>query len=430
MLADKVSGDLAGVWLLVAEHLRLGTWDLLCGWTQQPTERAEPRLALQLVHEAAVCTAGIRAERTLHHRGGFELANGLPFVAADPTIHELLAERSMNDCRRLQVALGKLRLASGHFQGKLLVIDPHRVRSHSRRRMRERSEKNGQRPVKMAQTFWALDGHTKQPVCFTTATATRNVATATPELLDLAGEILQPVQESILVAADAEHFVAQLLAEVQQRPRFDLLVPLPHQPAFLRQFQAIPETEFTRRWAGFATAKRLAHFKGRHQGTYWQFVERYGERPEDWEFQGFGCTRDRDEVAALTEDYPNRWHIEEFFNAHQALGWQRAGSMNLDIRYGQMSLALIAQTVLHQLRMRLGEPYCTWDADHLARDLLFALEADVRVKGDTILVTYYNAPNVNQLRTCYQDLPGKLAAENIRPEIPWLYGYKLDFRFR
>ena len=65
MLADKVSGDLAGVWLLVAEHLRLGTWDLLCGWTGQPGERVEPRLALQCVHEAAVCTAGIRAERTL-----------------------------------------------------------------------------------------------------------------------------------------------------------------------------------------------------------------------------------------------------------------------------------------------------------------------------------------------------------------------------
>ena len=33
LLADKVSGNLAGIWLLVAEHLRLGTWDLLCGWS-------------------------------------------------------------------------------------------------------------------------------------------------------------------------------------------------------------------------------------------------------------------------------------------------------------------------------------------------------------------------------------------------------------
>ena len=47
---------------------------------------------MQLVHEAAVCTTGIRAERTLHERGGFELANGLPFVAADTAIHHLLGE--------------------------------------------------------------------------------------------------------------------------------------------------------------------------------------------------------------------------------------------------------------------------------------------------------------------------------------------------
>ena len=136
-LADKVSGNLAGIWLLVAEHLRLGTWDLLCGWTGQPTERVEPRLAMQLVHEAAVCTSGIRADRTLHQRGGFELANGLPFVATDTAIHRLLADRSVADSERLQVALGKLRRASGHFQGKLLAVDPHRIRSYSKRRMRE-----------------------------------------------------------------------------------------------------------------------------------------------------------------------------------------------------------------------------------------------------------------------------------------------------
>lgn len=430
MLSDKVSGNLAGVWLLLPEHLRLGTWDLLCGWTKQPTERAEPRLALQLVHEAAVCTAGIRAERTLHRRGGFELANGLPFVAADTTIHQLLKERTMKDCQELQVSLGKLRRASGHFRGRLVAIDPHRVPSYSQCHMRERTEKAGQRPVKMAQTFWALDPDTHQPVCFTTATAAQNVATATPELLNLVQDIFQPEEGQILVVADMEHFVAELLREVQRRPGFDLLVPLPNRQTFRRQYEAIPELQFTRRWAGFATTKLEAHFKGRHKGTYWQFVERYGECAENWGFRGFGCTRDRDEVIALTEEYPKRWHVEEFFNAHQALGWQRAGTMNLHIRYGQMSMALIAQTVIHQLRTRLGEPYCTWDANHLARDLFHALEADVRVKGDTILVTYYNAPNVEQLRAHYQDLPEKLAAEGVRPEIPWLYGYKLDFQFR
>ncbi len=429
MLADKVSGDLAGVWLLVAEHLRLGTWDLLCGWTGEPSERVEPRLALQLVHEAAVCTAGIRAERTLHRRGGFELLNGLPFVATDVAVHEMLARRSVADCERLQVALGKLRLAFGHFQGKLLAVDPHRVVSHSRRRMRERVEKAGRRPAKMAQTFWILDADTRQPICFTTATAARNVAAATPGLLDLTGQILPPGQGRALVLADTEHFTADLLKEVQQRPGFDLLVPLPSQPAFRKQYRAIPEKQFHRRWAGFATAKVPYSPKYAEGETYWQFVERSGERAEDRQYRGFVCTSDRDEVAALTEAYPHRWHLEEFFNFNQALGWQRAGTMNLNIRYGQMTMALIAQTVIHQLRSRLGEPYCTWDADHFARDLFFPLEADVRVQDNTILVTYYNAPNVAQLREHYEDLPHKLERDSICPLVPWLYGYKLDFRF-
>jgi hypothetical protein len=80
-LADKVSGNLVGLWLLIPEHLRLGTWDLLCGWSGQATERVEPRLALQMVHESALCSTGLRQQRSLSQRG-FELANGLPFVAS------------------------------------------------------------------------------------------------------------------------------------------------------------------------------------------------------------------------------------------------------------------------------------------------------------------------------------------------------------
>jgi hypothetical protein len=133
MLADKVSGDLAGVWLLVAEHLRLGTWDLLCGWTGQPSERVEPRLALQCVHEAAVCTAGIRAGRlfTVAVVSSWSTAC---VQAPDLAVHELLAQRTVADSQRSQVVPGKFRLASGHFQGKLLAR-PARVVSH-RRHMR------------------------------------------------------------------------------------------------------------------------------------------------------------------------------------------------------------------------------------------------------------------------------------------------------
>jgi hypothetical protein len=90
LLAQKVSGTLVGIWLLVPEHLRLGTWDLVKGWSAMPDERVGPRLALQLIHESALCVNGIRMKRSLSQKG-FELANGLPFIATDPAIHHVLA---------------------------------------------------------------------------------------------------------------------------------------------------------------------------------------------------------------------------------------------------------------------------------------------------------------------------------------------------
>ena len=93
-------------------------------------------------------------------------------------------------------------------------------------------------------------------------------------------------------------------------------------------------------------------------------------------------------------------------------------------------MALLAQTVLHRLRRRLGEPFSTWNAGHLAKSLLGGLEGDVRVTRDTIIVTYYNAPHVERLQRHYEGLPKRLEDEQVSPRIPWLYGYKLDFRFR
>ena len=429
-LADKVSGNLAGIWLLVAEHLRLGTWDLLLRLDRAAGRSRRTALALQLVHEAAVCTSGIRAERTLHSRGGFELANGLPFVATDTAIHYLLNDHTVAESIRLQVALGRIRRASGDFQGRLLAIDPHRRRCYSKRHMRERIEDPGTKPAKMAQTFWVLDADTHQPVCFTTATTARSVVTATPELIDLASSILQPAPGQTLIVADSEHFSSELIADIHRRTGFDLLVPIPNQPAHRQRFQAIPPSQFTRRWAGFATTKLPYEIQSRETGSYWQFVERIGESPDAWKYKGFLCTSDREEVDPLTLDFPKRWHVEEFFNANQALGWKRAGTQNLNIRYGQMTMALVAQAAIHQLRKRLGSPFDGWDANHLAKDLFFALEGDVRVTSDTIIVTYYNAPNAERIRSHYGNFPERLAEDNIRPEIPWLYNYKLDFRFR
>jgi hypothetical protein len=183
-LADKVMGNLAGIWLLVPELLRLGAWDLVCGWTGQGPQRVGPRLALQLIHEAALCRTGLRHRRTLNQRI-FELVNGLPFLATDVAIHDLLGARTVGDSLRLQVALGKVRRASGDFRGRVLAVDPHRVRSFSKRHMRVHRHDERERPAKMAQTFFVLDIDTGQPVCFTTGTSARTAAAAAEELLKL-----------------------------------------------------------------------------------------------------------------------------------------------------------------------------------------------------------------------------------------------------
>jgi hypothetical protein len=428
ILADKVCGNYLGLWLLVPEHLRLGTWDLLLHWTGQPPQRVEPRLALQLVHESAVCVAGLRAARSLP-QASFGLLQGLPFQATDRAVHQLLGAHTVQQAQQLQGLLGQRRRALGDFAGKVLVVDPHRLRSQSKRRMRKHRKEPTAPPAKVAQTFFAIDGDTCQPVCFTTGTAARTVTQATPELLDLAAAILGPQPTATLVLADAEHFSIELLQQVQRRTHFDLVVPMILQPLYLERLRALPEEQFQRRWAGYATL-RTTYTATKPKGyTLPLWVQRFGEPPGDCRFNAFLCTGQRDEVEVLTEDYPKRWHVEEFFNREQGLGWERAGTQNLNIRYGQMTMALLAQAVLRRLRQRLGEAVAAWDAPHLAKGVLQGLEGDVRVTDDTILVTYYNAPNAEVLRTHYEGLPKKLSQEGINPEIPWLYNYKLDFRF-
>ena len=428
LLADKVSGAFLGLWLLIPEHLRLGTWDLLRGWSGQASERVEPRLALQLVHEATLCTAGLRYKRSLPQRG-FSLANGLPFLATDIAMHELLGSHSIADAFALQRTLAQLRHASGHFQGKVLVVDPHRLPSSSKRHMRRQRKEPSAPPRKMAQTFFLLDGDSCQPLCFTTGTASRTVTQATPELLDLAQTILGQHNDAALVLADCEHFTTELLEQLRQRTDFHLLVPLPQRKPLLERLRALPAEQFTHHWAGYATA-RTTYQLSKGQTDFPLFVQRFGEVQANWKFNAFLCTGERDHLPALTEEYPKRWHVEEFFNKDQNLGWHRAGTQNINIRYGQMTFALMAQALLYQLRLRLGEPFATWDAKHLAKDFLQALEGDIRVTEDTILVTYYNAPDADCWRSHYEGLPNKLRAENINPCLPWLYDYKLDFRFR
>ena len=79
----------------------------------------------------------------------------------------------------------------------------------------------------------------------------------------------------------------------------------------------------------------------------------------------------------------------------------------------------------HEAGVRVPRPYAYLD-DVGGREA-FVVE---RVEGETIVVTYYNAPTDNNLRQEYEGLPAKLRDQGIDPRIPWLYGFELDFCFR
>lgn len=431
-LADKISGNQVGIWLLLCEHLRLGTWDLLCSWTGLPTERVEPRLALHLVNEAAMCLCSFRRGRTLSQKG-FELANGLPFVPTDLAIHQLLQPHTVQDAQNVQLALGKLRRASKQFTGTLLALDPHRITSHSKRQMRRHRFNSQEKPAKMAQTFFLLDCHTNQPICFSLSSSAQSVVQASPELLLLAKEILglpAPRAEKPLILADKEHYCQELFSTVRQDNVFDLLCAEPAYSNSLQRWSKVPAAQFTEHWPGYATAIVPYQFATEPQPLYHEYIQRSGLRPADYHYQGFLSTAELSIIPALTKDYPQRWHVEEFFKFNQALGWHRAGTLNLNIRYGHLTMVLVAQAAIEQLRQRLGQPFAQWDATHLARHLFGGLEGDVRVEGQTIVVTLYKPPNASLLRHHYEHLPRKLLQAGVNPEIPWLYNFKLDFRFK
>ncbi len=90
--------------------------DLVCDWTgKRPEVRAAAAGLAARPRGGSSCVTGLRLRRGLNQHI-FEVANGLPFLATDMAIHELLADRTVLDSQRLQVALGKVRAPRAIFR--------------------------------------------------------------------------------------------------------------------------------------------------------------------------------------------------------------------------------------------------------------------------------------------------------------------------
>jgi hypothetical protein len=401
--------------------LRLGSWDLIKGYTGCADADIVPRIAMQVVNEAALCSNRIRKGNYITHQG-FEQLNGLGFLATDQQVHDLLDKHTVGEAQSLQESLALIRSNNGHYQGGLIAIDPHRIKSASQRIMPKKKKQPQEPSWKMLQTFFAVDARTGQPIGCGIGSPGANTARATTGLLGMSAL----VSKDALILADKEHFTANLVQYIDQDTDFEFLVPA----ITTEKIRKIERAQtYQREWAGYAIAETTFSFSGRKE-KYRLVSQREGETTTDYVYKSFLSLSNKPATVLLGEMYRERWSVEDFFNFDGAMGFDRASTFNLNIRYGKMSLALLAQAATFQLRQKLPKPYNRWNSSHLADAVLNKIDGDIRLKGDTIIVTCYNAPKELNLQNNYQGLPAKLISEGIDPKIPWLYGYKLDFRFK
>lgn len=406
---------------MVAEHLRLGSWDLIKGYAGGDNASLEPRIAMQMVNEASLCKNRVRRKNYIGHQG-FELLNGLGFLITDEQVHELLARHTVSEAQSLQEVLSLIRLNRGHYTGDTIAIDPHRIISTTKRTMPKKKKQPNEPSRKMLQTFFALDTGSGQPIGFGIGSSGVNTTKATIDLLNMVNKI----EQNTLILADKEHFTNDLVRYIKQDTQFEFLIPV----ISSKRIQKIERSlNFQSLWAGYAVAKTSFHFAGSKE-QYSLLVQREGEVESQYNYKSFLTLSDRPAGVLLSEKYPERWSVEDFFNFDGAMGFDRASTFNLNIRYGKMSLAMLAQAATYQFRQKLPKPYSRWNAIHLADAIFNKFDGAISVKDDTIIVTCYNVPEELKLHQHYQNLPEKLISEGIDPRVPWLYDFKLDFRFK
>jgi len=343
-------------------------------------------------------------------------------LASDQQIHNFLNEYTIEQASALQQALAVIRNNRGHYPGNNIAIDPHRIISTTVRTTQMKKKQPGKPAKKVLQSFFANDTITGQPLLCGIGSSGKNTTKATIELLDR----VKMIKPDSLIIADKEHYRTALISKIKNEYDFEFLVPV----ISSKKLQKIERSlQYKKLWAGYSIAETKYRFSSSKE-EYRLIVQREGETPQTYTYKSFLTLSNKPAKKLVAELYDERWSIEEFFNFDGAMGFDRASTHNLNIRYGKMSLALIAQAANFEFRKKLPAPIEKWDAVHLSDAIFKNIDGDIRTKDDTIIVTCYNAPKEFNLQNNYQNLPQKLAAEGIDPRVPWLYNFKLDFRFK
>ncbi|MFO7851795.1 MAG: transposase, partial [Bacteroidales bacterium] len=334
MLSQKVSGTSVGMWLLVPELLRLGAWDIIKAWTGKTDTCLEPRIALQVVNETALCVNRIRRKNSLGHQG-FQLANGMGRLVTDEQVHTLLNNHTASEAQQMLVNLGIQRKLSGHYPGDVIAVDPHRIISSSKRVMAKKRKHTDAPSKKMLQTFFSVCTLTGQPIMASISSTGLPTSKATANLIDATGEI---IKKKMLLLADKEHFTREVLDISRKHKHFDFLIPALNTSKLKSKIQGL---NYKPLWAGFAIAETDFCFTHDTTKKYRLIAERTGEIAENYSYNAFITTSKKDAKQLICNNYDKRWSVEEFFRFENDMGLNRASTLNLNVRYGKLALAMI-----------------------------------------------------------------------------------------
>lgn len=420
-LSQRISGTHLGLWLLIGFHLKLDSWSILQNWLGH-SDPIQCRLLLQLVHESALCVNRIRAKNTLCHQG-FAQVNGLSFLATDKIIHHL-CDMSISQTIDMQLDLAKKRKSLGHYHpANILALDPHRIPIYTKRITPKRKKQPEEKATKMLQHFFCNDAITGQPIVFLLASGGKSCTPMTLQLIRLIEQLeLLPA----VFLADKEHYTVEVLKYVLEHEKMEAIVPAIQSKKVKTILESLTYTEH---WPAYATARTDFQFN-QHPQTFQLIGQRTGLPTQNADLKGFITTSKHYNCYHINYLYPDRWSIEEFFNFEGDMAWNRAATLNLNIRFARQSAALIAQAVCFELRQILPPPYKTWTAKHLAQTIFLGFDGDARVNKDTIIITFYNVPEELGLKKHFENLPQKLQEQGICPKVPWLYDFMVDFRFK
>jgi hypothetical protein len=238
--------------------------------------------------------------------------------------------------------------------------------------------------------------------------------------LDRVGEVFSSADKT-LILADKEHFTQEIAAYFLGSQSLDVLMPA---PSTKRINTCIQNLDYKELWAGFSIAETGFGFSN-SSSEFRLIAQKEAIHGKQEVYKAFLTTSDKDSAHLLSNVYSKRWNIEEFFNFEGDMGWNRASTFNLNIRYRRQSLALLTQAAAYGLRKKLPEPYSKWTAAMRSEKVLTNMEGDVRVKDDKIIVTYYGDHETLGIKDKYHNISQRLKNQNISPKIPWLYIYKL-----